>query len=102
MRPSPLPPRAPRRGTLRITAPLTFAQLNLAPSPPRFAERYPELSFELVLTEALIDFIAERIDVGIRLGRIEDSSMVASRLCDMPYALCASPAYLRRLRTRGA
>lgn len=83
------------RGTLRITAPLTFAQLSLVPALPRFAERYPQLSFELVLTDALVDYIAERIDVGIRLGRIPDSSMVATRLCRMPYALCASPAYLR-------
>src|SRR5512147_2899203 len=74
------------RGTLRITAPLTFAQLLLVPSLPRFAEQHPGLSFELVLTDALVDLVAERIDVGIRLGRIQDSSMVASRLCHMRYA----------------
>jgi DNA-binding transcriptional LysR family regulator len=87
------------RGTLRLTAPLTFAQLHLVPLLPRFAERYPEISFELVLTDTLVDLVAERIDVAIRIGRIGDSSMVASRLCDMRHTLCASPAYVKR---RGA
>jgi DNA-binding transcriptional LysR family regulator len=84
------------RGTLRLTAPLTFAQLNLMPLLPRFASLYPDLNFELVLTDALTDLVAERIDVGIRLGRFADSSMVASKLCEMPYALCASPAWIEQ------
>ncbi len=83
-------------GTLRVTAPLTFAQLNLMPLLPRFAAKYPELSFDLVLTDALVDLVAERIDVGLRLGRFADSTLVATKLCEMPYALCASPAWVAR------
>ena len=81
-------------GLLRITAPVTFAQLHLLPLLPPFARRFPKLSFELLLTDAFVDLVAERFDVAIRLGRLEDSSLIAHRLCDMPYAICASPGYL--------
>jgi DNA-binding transcriptional LysR family regulator len=84
------------RGTLRITAAVTFAQVNLVPLLPELARRYPSLGFELVLTDKLLDLVEERIDVGVRLGRLADSSLVAHRLCDMVYVVCASPAYLRR------
>jgi len=84
------------RGTLRITAPVTFAQVNLVPLLPELAERYPELSFDLVLTDRFLDLVDERIDLAVRLGRPADSSLIAHRLCDMVYSVCASPEYLRR------
>lgn len=84
------------RGTLRITAAVTFAQMNLVPLLPEFASRYPELTFELLLTDKFLDLVEERVDLAIRLGRLADSSLIAHRLCDMVYAVCASPDYLRR------
>lgn len=84
------------RGTLRITAPVTFAQLNLTPLLPEFARQYPDLAFELLLTDTSLDLVQERVDVAVRMGRLADSSLIAHRLCAMTYALCASPAYLRR------
>lgn len=86
------------RGTLRITASIAFAQMNLTPLLPEFARRYPELSFELVLTDKLLDLVEERIDLAIRLGRLADSSMIAHRLCDNVEVVAASPEYLRRRR----
>jgi DNA-binding transcriptional LysR family regulator len=84
------------RGTLRITAAVTFAQVNVVPLLPEFAKRYPELSFELLLTDKFLDLVEERVDVALRLGRLTESSMIAHRLCDMVYAVAASPEYLRR------
>jgi len=84
------------RGVLRITAPVTFAQVNLVPLLPEFARRYPELSFELLLTDTLLDLVQERVDIALRLGRLADSSLIAHRLCDMAYTVCASPEYLKR------
>lgn len=84
------------QGTLRITAPVSFAQVNLVPLLPEFARRYPELSFELVLTDKFLDLVEERIDLALRLGRLTESSLIAHRLCDMVYVVCASPEYLRR------
>ena len=84
------------RGLLRITAAVSFAQVNLVPVLPEFGRRYPELRFELVLTDKLVDLVEERIDVAVRLGRLSESSLIAHRLCDMVYVVCASPEYLRR------
>lgn len=84
------------RGVLRITAPVTFAQLNVVPWLPEFARRYPELSFELLLTDSFVDLVQERVDIALRLGKLADSSLIAHRLCDMVYTVCASPDYLRR------
>jgi DNA-binding transcriptional LysR family regulator len=84
------------RGTLRITAAVTFAQVNLVPLLPEFAKRFPELSFELLLTDKFLDLVEERVDLAVRLGRLAESSLIAHRLCDMVYVIAASPEYLRR------
>lgn len=84
------------RGTLRITAAVTFAQVNLIPLLPEFTKRYPDVSFDLMLTDAFLDLVEERVDLAIRLGQLADSSLIAHRLCDMTYVVAASPDYLRR------
>ncbi|CAN5454261.1 LysR family transcriptional regulator [soil metagenome] len=83
------------RGLLRITAAVTFAQMNLVPLLPEFAEKHPGLRFELILTDKLLDLVEERIDLAVRLGRLSESTLIAHRLCDMVYVVCASPRYLR-------
>lgn len=67
------------RGTLRITAPVTFAQVNLTPLLPEFARRHPALAFELLLTDKYLDLIEERIDLAVRLGRLAESSLIYTR-----------------------
>jgi len=84
------------RGTLRITAPITFAELNLVPLLPRFVAAHPELHLEMSFTDRIVDLVDERMDVAIRLGRLQPSSLIATKLCDMRYVLCATPRYLRR------
>ena len=84
------------RGTLRITAAVTFAQVNLIPLLPELGRRHPELAFELVLTDRFVDLVEERIDLAIRLGRLAESSLIAHRLCDLVHVVAASPDYLRR------
>jgi DNA-binding transcriptional LysR family regulator len=84
------------RGTLRITAAVTFAQENLVPLLPELSARYPGLDFDLLLTDSFVDLVEQRIDLAVRLGQLEDSSLIAHRLCNMVYSVCASPAYLRR------
>lgn len=84
------------RGTLRITAAVTFAQANVVPILPEFARRHPELTFDLVLTDKILDLVEERIDVALRLGVLPDSSFIAQRLCDMHYVVAASPEYVRK------
>jgi len=83
-------------GTLRLAAPVSFAQLNLVPLLPELAQLYPELSLDLVLTDAALDLVEERIDVALRLGPLADSGLIARKLASMVPKTCASPGYLER------
>ena len=83
------------RGLLRVTAIGEFALVNLVPLLPEFSRRFPELRFDLVLTDKFLDLVEERIDLAVRLGRLAESSLIAHRLCDVVYVVCASRDYLR-------
>ena len=83
------------RGVLRVSCPVSFAQLNLIPLLPAFARQYPEIRFDLVLTDVLVDLITEQLDVAIRVGPLVDSTLIAHKLCPYMARVCATPAYLR-------
>ena len=81
-------------GLLRVTAPVVFGELYVVPLLPDLLAHYPDLHIELLLNDAFIDIIDERIDLAIRLGTLQDSSLIARRLSDLSFHICASPAYL--------
>lgn len=83
-------------GTLRVHSMATFAKYQLAPVIGQFLERYPKLRVEFHLTNEPVDFIEQRIDVSIQGGPLPDSSLVARRLLDSPWIVCAAPSYLAR------
>ncbi len=85
------------RGTLRVTASVAFGQHCIVPLLPQFQALYPDLTVDLLLTDAVVDLLAERIDVAIRLGHLADSTLVTQRLMITRYSVCASPDYLKRL-----
>ncbi|MBC8161635.1 MAG: LysR family transcriptional regulator, partial [Roseiflexaceae bacterium] len=82
-------------GVLRIGCPVSFAELNIMPLLPTFAQQYPELRFEIVLTDTLVDLVTEQLDVAIRIGPLHDSTLIAHKLCPMVARVCATPTYLR-------
>lgn len=84
------------RGLLRISAPVTFGEMQLSPLLPKFIEHFPDLKIELVLTNSAIDMIEEGIDVRLRIGGVDDSSMIARHLNTFKLVLCASPAYIKQ------
>lgn len=84
------------RGLLRVNAPVTFGNYQIAPILPSFLDRYPELRVEITLTDALIDLVEEAADVAIRIGRLTDTALVARKLADDRRVICAAPAYLER------
>ncbi len=89
--------RAPR-GTLRVSMPPDFVELNLVPLLLRFAERNPEVCLELDLSPRRVDLVAERFDLAVRVAQRlpDDATLVARRLGDLRHGLYASPAYLDR------
>ncbi|NEQ54020.1 MAG: LysR family transcriptional regulator [Leptolyngbya sp. SIO3F4] len=84
------------RGTLRVTAPSVFAEKQLAPLFPEFAKRYPKLQVEMLLIDAYLDLISERIDVAIRVGSLQDSTYRLQKLRSMEFFICAGPEYLQQ------
>ncbi|MBA1275890.1 LysR family transcriptional regulator [Stutzerimonas azotifigens] len=87
---------ATARGTLRISAPMTFGTLHLSPILPLFLEEHPLLKVELELNDRPVDLIREGFDMAIRGGVLEDSTLIAKRLVAIRLVACASPAYLER------
>lgn len=81
-------------GTLRITASNAFGMKRLVPLLPAFCNAHPALCVDVVLTDSIVDLVAERIDVAIRLGALRDSTLIAVPLLKMRYRVVASPAWL--------
>lgn len=84
------------RGLLRVAAPMSFGTMHLSPAIPDFLQRYPEVSLDLDLNDRRVDLISEGYDMALRIGKLEDSSMIARRLAPLDRVICASPAYLER------
>lgn len=84
------------RGTVRITASVAFGQAALVPLLPALHARHPGIEVELVLTDAVLDLVAQRIDLALRLGAAADSSLVGLRLRPVRHRVVASPEHLRR------
>lgn len=82
------------KGKLNITAPVTFGENRIAPLLNDFIKSYPDLDVTLTLTNRILDLVAESYDLAIRLGQLEDSSMIAKRLASRRQYVCASPNYL--------
>ena len=82
------------RGRLRINAPLSFGLLHLAPVLTDFLKRYPDVSVELLVNDRLVDLLEGEFDVGVRIGRLRDSSLIARRIGPIRLAVCAAPDYL--------
>lgn len=83
------------RGKLTISASLDFGQWLLVQSMPAFLQSYPEIEVDLRLSDRFVDLVAEGIDVAIRLGDLEDSSLIRRHLGRACFSLCASPTYLQ-------
>jgi DNA-binding transcriptional LysR family regulator len=83
------------RGVLKVNAGFTFAVGMLAPMLADFLKRYPEVSVVLDVENRRIDVAAEEVDIALRIGKLENSELVARWLSDVELWTCASPAYLQ-------
>jgi DNA-binding transcriptional LysR family regulator len=87
------------RGTLRVTAPSTFGRPLIAAWAGSFLDRYPDIKLELSVTDRRVDLIRESFDVAVRIGELQDTSLIGRSLGVLRYVLAASPGYLDRRGT---
>jgi DNA-binding transcriptional LysR family regulator len=83
------------RGLLRISAPVSFGANQLTPALLDFAAAYPEVSLDVSATDRMVNLVEEGFDVGVRIGQLPDSSVIARKLAPVRLVTCASPAYLQ-------
>jgi DNA-binding transcriptional LysR family regulator len=88
--------RASPRGQLRVHAFPSFAVDHLSAALPDFLARHPRITFDFLVTNRPVDLIADNVDIALRVGRLDDSTMVASKIVDLTQVVCASPKYLVR------
>ena len=82
-------------GTLRFTAPSTFAQMHIAPILPEFLSAHPDVTLDLRLSDAQFDLIEGSFDLALRNSVLADSNLKGRKLADDTRVLCASPDYLQ-------
>ena len=87
------------RGSLRISCPPAFGTHVLTPVLGAFIRQNADLKVDLSLQDEDPDVVAQRLDLAIRLGKLEDSSLIAKKIADAEFVLCASPRFAARQRT---
>ncbi|CAJ97041.1 Transcriptional regulator, LysR-family [Cupriavidus necator] len=86
-------------GTLRVTTSSSFGRLYISPLLPEFLALHPGLTLSVNLTDNVLDLVSAGFDLAIRIGVLDDSTLVARRLANNRRLLCAAPDYLRRRGT---
>jgi LysR family transcriptional regulator AphB len=83
-------------GNIRVLAPVNFASGVLAPAWAGFLQRYPEISLDLELSNAVQDLVGSGADMAIRIGALDDSNLTQRRLGSVAMVLAAAPDYVAR------
>lgn len=89
------------RGTLRVSAPVSFGSMHVTPAVPTFLARYPGLFLDIRLSGAHVDLVEEGLDLAIRIGMLGGASLVTRTLAPSRRIVCAAPAYLTDRGTPG-
>lgn len=82
------------RGLIRLTAPLSFGTLRLAPVLAGFARIYPEIGLDVQFTDRIVNLVDEGFDAAIRVGTVRDETLVGRKLATARMLALAAPAYL--------
>ncbi len=84
------------RGLLRVSSVTGFGNECLAPAIPGFLERYPGIKISVDISNRMVDLIEEHYDIAIRVGPLEDSSLIAKKIFDQRHIFVATPGYCER------
>lgn len=82
-------------GQLKVSAPVSFGLLHLAPLWAGFMSRHPDVVLDVTLSDRMVDLVEEGFDAAIRIARLPSSSLVSRKLSSTRLVLCASPRYLK-------
>jgi DNA-binding transcriptional LysR family regulator len=88
--------RGAPKGVLRLTAPVELGRSVLPPVLDVLMKRHPAIEIDLVITNRLVDLVAENIDVAVRAGPLKNSGLIARRFSLGQFGLWASPGYLKK------
>lgn len=83
------------RGTLRLTCSHALGVQRIGPAIAAFVARYPEVRFEVTVSDRIVDLVEEGFDLAIRVGHVGSEQMVARRLGTTRLLVCAAPSYLK-------
>jgi len=84
------------RGLLRVAAPVSFGVRHIAPAVSAYMTRYPEVTFDVAVSDRYVNLIEEGFDLAIRVGPLQESNLIARRLATAHLVVCAAPAYLSK------
>lgn len=91
----------PPSGRIKVTMPVAFGRLHVAPALPAFLRQYPQIRLDLHLSDAVTNLVEDRLDIAIRLGALSLSNLLARKLAPHRRIICASPDYLGEHGTPG-
>lgn len=81
-------------GRLKLTAPLSFGNVQLTPALVDFATRYPGINLDVSFSDRIVNLVDEGFDAAVRIGFQSDNSLIARKLCESRIIVAASPEYL--------
>jgi DNA-binding transcriptional LysR family regulator len=91
--------RVQPKGRLRLTAPVMYGRMHVAPVVTQFVAKYPAVEVEFLLLDRIVDLVEEGIDAAIRIAHLPESSLVAVSVGETRRVVCAASTYLRRAGT---
>jgi DNA-binding transcriptional LysR family regulator len=83
-------------GRLTVSAPTVFGRMYVSPLLCEFLVAHPQVTGELLLADRMVNLVDEGIDLALRIGRLDDSSLIVRKTGETRRVLVASPAYLQR------
>src|SRR5262249_49701984 len=84
------------RGHLRVPTFPIIALHPFAPTLPGFLKVYPQITFDFMVTNRIVDLIGANVDISLRIGPLKDSALVVRKIVDLTRVVCASPSYIAR------
>lgn len=88
--------RTEASGVIRIAAPVTFGTMHLTQALIDFSALHPKVQFDIDLDDQMVDLVSGGYDLGIRIGQLPDSSLIARKVAGSEHVMCASPSYVDR------